>query len=210
MSFPGYVGGGAAHAVIMTWRLRNIIGSVQKGHIHAHFLHRTALVGKLLAHTLNCPYSISAHGRDVFSPDFQLNGLSNQAKFISVCSAHAEHELARQLDERNRRKVVRCYHGLNLDRFCNGKSPDARLHDPPSLISVCRLVRKKGIDTVIHALSILEDRGISLNYRIVGTGREEKGLRDLSQRLGLHGSNSWADYRQNGSERSIRSQICLR
>jgi glycosyltransferase involved in cell wall biosynthesis len=52
-----------------------------------------------------------------------------------------------------------------------------------SLLSVGRLVPRKGIDTVLRALPMLPE---SVTYRIVGDGPDEPRLRRLAQNLNLH------------------------
>lgn len=51
------------------------------------------------------------------------------------------------------------------------------------IISVCRLVKEKGVDVLIRSLHLLDLTGVKL--LVVGDGSEEKALRQLSSELGL-------------------------
>jgi phosphatidylinositol alpha-1,6-mannosyltransferase len=59
------------------------------------------------------------------------------------------------------------------------------LGDGRWLLSVARLARHKGVDTVLTALSQLRDRYPDLRYAVVGTGEELESLKALAGRLGV-------------------------
>jgi len=54
------------------------------------------------------------------------------------------------------------------------------------LVSVGRLVEKKGIAQVLRALRLLRDRGIRAEYRVFGDGPLRESLMALTAELGLH------------------------
>ena len=60
-----------------------------------------------------------------------------------------------------------------------------RLGEGRWLLSVARLARHKGIDTVLHALAQLRDRYPDLRYAVVGTGEEQVRLGEEARQLGL-------------------------
>jgi phosphatidyl-myo-inositol dimannoside synthase len=62
---------------------------------------------------------------------------------------------------------------------------DVPRDDRFTLVTICRLVRGKGIDIVLQALSILETRGIPYRYLIGGDGPERKPLEALANSLGV-------------------------
>lgn len=54
------------------------------------------------------------------------------------------------------------------------------------LLSVTRLTRKKGVDDVIKALAILGEEELrNIRYVVVGSGRDERYLKELAQSLNL-------------------------
>jgi phosphatidylinositol alpha-1,6-mannosyltransferase len=57
--------------------------------------------------------------------------------------------------------------------------------DELQLVTICRLVKPKGIDTVLRALKILDTKGIPCRYVIGGEGVERRPLETLADELGL-------------------------
>ena len=72
--------------------------------------------------------------------------------------------------------------GTDPDRFTPPASPP---FGPPVLLTVARLVSRKGIDTVLRALPPLLDRTPGLQYWIVGAGPARHSLAQLAQELQL-------------------------
>jgi phosphatidyl-myo-inositol dimannoside synthase len=86
---------------------------------------------------------------------------------VRVVPLGADHEFFRPgLDTRE----VRARYGLGDGRW---------------LLSVARLSRHKGVDTVLHALARLGARHPDLGYAVVGTGEEREALESEARRLGL-------------------------
>jgi phosphatidylinositol alpha-1,6-mannosyltransferase len=56
-----------------------------------------------------------------------------------------------------------------------------------TVVTICRLVKGKGIDLVLHALKILEARGIQYQYMIGGDGPERESLEAMVDALELRG-----------------------
>ncbi len=56
-----------------------------------------------------------------------------------------------------------------------------------TLLSVCRLVPRKGVDTVLRALPLVQRLVPDVQYRVVGAGPDEARLHALAARLGLAG-----------------------
>jgi len=188
----------AATATIIASRVAPHLKDSVASHIHAHFIHAPALVTKLLARALGTSHSISAHARDVFVPDYRAGALCDGASFIVVCSESAREALVSRLPEAVTHRVQVCYHGVDLTsfEFPHRRNAGEETSDVVStgregpgvtlcLVSVCRLVPKKGLDVVLRTLAILKGRGVRFVYRIAGAGPEVSALRILSRRLGL-------------------------
>src|SRR5207245_6719547 len=83
-------------------------------------------------------------------------------------------------------KVFRVYHGLDASLFRCAPS-----HTPPPepheavILSVARLVEKKGLDDLLAAVEILQLRGRRLRLEIIGTGPLRETLKAQAERLGL-------------------------
>jgi glycosyltransferase involved in cell wall biosynthesis len=170
-------------------------------HIHGHFLHRPGLIAGLLADLLGVSFSLSAHGRDVFVPEYRAAGLCRGAQFVSVCSEHARACLVSRLPEGFATPVHYCPHGVAI-----GRSPSPRTRQsgaPLRLVSVCRLVRKKGVDVILRALARLQTDGLPCRYSIIGEGPEAGGLAALSRDLGLRN----VEFRGRRAPEEVRSEL---
>jgi colanic acid/amylovoran biosynthesis glycosyltransferase len=66
--------------------------------------------------------------------------------------------------------------------------PDPPAHRPIDVVSVGRLVEKKGFDTFIRAVALVRDRMPEVQALVVGDGPERAALMALIRELGLEGS----------------------
>jgi glycosyltransferase involved in cell wall biosynthesis len=53
------------------------------------------------------------------------------------------------------------------------------------LLSICRLVEKKGLETIFHAVAILQNDGFAVSLDVTGAGPEAPRLQALRGSLGL-------------------------
>jgi len=74
--------------------------------------------------------------------------------------------------------------GIDCDYF-SFKARTREHNEPTIIISVARLVEKKGIDIAIHALNRLVASGLKVHYRIIGTGPLLDPLKQLVSEQGL-------------------------
>ncbi len=88
------------------------------------------------------------------------------------------------------------FNGTELEHFALSQEEQQRLQswrqqhgigDGPLLVTAARLVRRKGIDTVIEALPSLARSIPDVQYAVVGSGPERENLERLSQDLGVQG-----------------------
>jgi colanic acid/amylovoran biosynthesis glycosyltransferase len=61
----------------------------------------------------------------------------------------------------------------------------SRQNGPLQLISVCRLIEKKGVEFTLRALGRIKDRGFDWHYTIVGDGPLRQALEHLAHELGI-------------------------
>ena len=154
--------------------------------VHSHFLGMPAAVACLLNQQLQVPFSVSAHARDVFVPMVHVPRVCAAARFVTVCSQHAQTALIDQLPAALKNRIVHIPHDVE----CTPNLPPLR--EPSGsvfrLLSVCRLVPKKGLDVVLHALALLQSETPDrYRYRIVGGGPERTRLIQLAHSLKLNG-----------------------
>src|SRR5690606_28092194 len=104
------------------------------------------------------PWSCSAHAKDIWtSPDWELGANLATARWAVTCTEVGRRKLCRLSCPE---KVSLVYHGLDLDQFGvnsntgsdrNGSDPS----NPVQLLSIGRAVEKKGLHTLLQALSLL-------------------------------------------------------
>ena len=155
-------------------------------HLHAHFAHDPALVGLFAARLAGLRFSFTGHARDLLQiPPAALSARAAAATaMVTCCQANAAY-IAATVPEPSRPPIEVIHHGVDLTRF---RPPQRRREGAavPVLLSVGRLVQKKGFDDLLHALAELRRRGSAFECRIYGDGPLRDELEDLRDRLGLH------------------------
>ena len=131
--------------------------------LHAHFLHTPASVTRYAAILLGLPWSGSAHAKDIWTtPEWEKREKLADCEWLVTCNAENQRHLAALAPAG---KVELVYHGIDLARF---PPPPARGQGRPvNILSVCRLVEKKGVDTLLDALARLPQQ---LDWRFVHVG----------------------------------------
>jgi phosphatidylinositol alpha-1,6-mannosyltransferase len=61
-------------------------------------------------------------------------------------------------------------------------------------VTICRIVKSKGIDIVLRALKILEEKGIRYRYIVAGSGSERPHLESLVNELGIKSKVQFCGY----------------
>jgi len=149
----------------------------QKGlrHVHTHFAGMAARTACWIREFFGIPYSFTAHANDIFSPrDFvvSLAKLIENAAAVVTVSDFA----ARLLQERfpqGAAKVHRVYNGVDLSRFHASDFASS----PPAIVSIGRLIEKKGFGDLIKACALLRAHGCAFTCSIIGDGPLDATLR---------------------------------
>jgi phosphatidylinositol alpha-1,6-mannosyltransferase len=88
-------------------------------------------------------------------------------------------------------RIAVVYPTVDEDRFrpgISGEAPRARLglsRDQRLILSVGRLQRRKGFDSVVRVLPVLHERGIDAHYALIGVGDDQTYLRELAMEHGV-------------------------
>ncbi|MEL6476899.1 MAG: glycosyltransferase [Pseudomonadota bacterium] len=147
--------------------------------LYAHFLHTPCSVTRYAARMRGLRYGFSAHAKDIWTiPDWEKAEKIADSAFGVTCTKTGAEELNRFMPGR----VDLAYHGLDLSRF---PLPPDRVESkgPFRILSVGRLVEKKGYDDLLHAFSLIPE---DLDWRFVhiGGGRLDTEMRRLAGELG--------------------------
>ncbi|MFO7170798.1 MAG: glycosyltransferase, partial [Chloroflexota bacterium] len=157
------------------------------GHLHAHFAHDPTLVALLVHRLTGIPFSFTAHARDLFQiPRHVLvERVAAATAVVTCCGANLDY-LDEVLPPELRAKVRLIHHGVNLDGFRPADEPapaaDAR---GPLILSVGRLVEKKGFPDLLRAAARLKQSGRRFRLAIYGDGPLRPELERLAAELGL-------------------------
>ncbi|MEY8837703.1 glycosyltransferase family 4 protein, partial [Cribrihabitans sp. XS_ASV171] len=162
--------------------------------LYAHFMHTPSSVARYAAIMRGLPWAFSAHAKDIWtSPEWEkrekLRGDTHGATFGATCTRIGAAHLRGLADDPGRVDLV--YHGLDLSRFPDpperaARAPGARFE----ILSVGRLVEKKGFDRLIGALALLPG-GIDWHWTHIGGG-DGAGLRAQACAAGVADRITWA------------------
>jgi glycosyltransferase involved in cell wall biosynthesis len=149
--------------------------------LYLHFAHRPATVGRFAALLAGVPYGLSAHAKDIWlTPPRELKRKVRDAEVVLTCTSDGQRHLADLSGGET--PVVLAYHGVET---AGRRRQPANSGQPPVILSVGRLVEKKGHETLLQAVALLRDRGSAVRLRIVGEGAEWARLQRLVHELGL-------------------------
>jgi len=154
-------------------------------HLHAHFASTPALVA-LYAHRLcGLPYTFTAHAKDIYVTDPEVFRTKlEEARAVVTCTQYNRRFLSKQYGPLCDGKVHGIYHGLDIAQF-NFQLPTEVVSVEPVILSVARLVEKKGLGDLIAAADILRRRGRVFRLEIIGGGPLREPLKAQAKRLGL-------------------------
>ncbi|WP_374653370.1 glycosyltransferase family 4 protein [Dongia sp.] len=155
--------------------------------LHAHFLHTPASVAYYAHLIAGTPWSCSAHAKDIWtSADWDKREKLASLDWLVTCTASG-HAHLQSLSDRPQ-KVALVYHGLDFRRF-----PEPPTHtpgNPVQILSVGRLVEKKGYPTLLQALALLpKDCDWRLTH--IGGGPLDGELKALAERLAIGDRVLW-------------------
>ena len=167
------------HAIEGLWLARDLRRN-GVGHLHAHFIHSPAAVAYLAFLAAGPPFSVTAHAKDLYTTlPRNLRIRARAARFIITCTRFNAAHLAGIVSAGMH--VV--YHGTDLRRF----APDRSDVEPQRILSVGRLVTKKGFNDLVDALGLLQKKGLRIRADIYGGGPLRDELEARALRLGLEG-----------------------
>lgn len=157
-------------------------------HIHVHYLHTPASVGRYAALLTDRAWTFSAHAKDIWTtPDWELREKLADARWGVTCTRAGSEHLAELAGRAGAVQLM--YHGLDLERF---PAPPASRPprdgsdgaDPLRFLTVGRAVEKKGFDDLLKAVAALPP---DLAWRLVhvGGGALLPSLKTQAEALGI-------------------------
>lgn len=173
-------------------------------HLHAHFANAPTLVASLVSVMCNIPYSFSTHAKDLYlTQQTVLRRRINSASFVLTCTRHNLEYLRSFLPQPQWHKIHLVYHGIDLAAFPvpvndvkaitstgEGAPLIPIVLSVPLILSVGRLVPKKGLHDLISACQLLKARGVKFRCAIVGEGPLRGELENQIGKIGMEGTIS--------------------
>jgi glycosyltransferase involved in cell wall biosynthesis len=151
-------------------------------HLHAHFSHGPTTVAYFTSWLTKISYSFSAHAKDIYLQEHDfLRQKIWWAKFVVTCTDFNRDYLLRAAG--NDAAIFRSYHGIDLQLF-QPASAEPQPQRRPIILSIGRLVPKKGFPILLHALQQLKQQSPFRCY-IIGSGPMQRVLEELCDRLDL-------------------------
>jgi colanic acid/amylovoran biosynthesis glycosyltransferase len=153
-------------------------------HLHVHFAGLASRTAWWIKRLFGIHYSFTGHANDIFCPKpdqrTTLKDLVDGASFVVTVSDYSARLLRHDFPNA---KIFRIYNGLDLSLFKRAK-PTV---EPLKLVSVGRLIEKKGFPFLIEACAQLRAHEIPFRCEIAGDGPDRQQLEQLIRLLQLEG-----------------------
>jgi glycosyltransferase involved in cell wall biosynthesis len=138
--------------------------------VHSHFAHDPTLIALLVKRLTGTTFSFTAHARDLYqTPARALAERIREATAVVTCCRPNVDYLEQIAPDAASGKIRLLYYGIDLDAFRpNGRHSGGR--ELPLIVSVGRLVEKKGFADLIAACATVKDAGHRFRCVIHGDG----------------------------------------
>jgi len=152
-------------------------------HLHAHYANVPAKVALIVHRITGVSYSITTHAKDIFQNDPfaspKLQERAARARFVVANSRFSAGQIRAGLNGQGEIHTV--YNGLDLGAFPLRKTGPLE----PKILSVGRLVEKKGFCDLIAACQLLKERKVKFTCELIGTGRLSNVIKERIRGCGV-------------------------
>jgi glycosyltransferase involved in cell wall biosynthesis len=155
--------------------------------VHAHFALAQTEVAMATSGLLGCPFSFTAHARDIYECPSALEEKIRAAAFVVSCTEYNVTHLRRLCPELPPGHVHLVHHGVESQASIASATPRVRPERTPLLIAAGRLIEKKGFDVLIDALAMLRREGTRFRCHVYGDGPLSSALAARIRAGGLDG-----------------------
>ena len=164
------------------WKIIKIIKNNKFDCIHSHFSFQHINLVCIINQITRIPYTFTAHAADIFiDPNRDIKKWATKAKKVITISKFNKEYMNKKLGiPRKKIDLITC--GINLKKI---KPIKKYKQNPFRIISISRLIEKKGYPYLIKACKILKERKIKFICEIKGDGPERMKLKKLIQNFGL-------------------------
>jgi colanic acid/amylovoran biosynthesis glycosyltransferase len=176
---PGFFGW---KRLVQATILRDEMASAGIDHAHVHFANKAARLAYLSWRMGGPTYSVTAHAKDIYHRTARpphLRKLLGSAAFVATVSDANRRYLEPIVGDRTRVEVVP--NSVNLELL----TANGRRHPEWTVLTVARLVEKKGTADLIEACAILSARGRRVCLAVAGDGPLRGELEAAASEAGL-------------------------
>jgi glycosyltransferase involved in cell wall biosynthesis len=176
-------GGEALWAALAGVHLAGVLAKEGFDHIHAPWADGPATAAWVASRVSRVPFSFCGHAHDIYPPDGALEEKIQAASFIRVISeVNRDYLTAMVPDAAGKFTVIR--YGVPLTPF---PAPRRRPAPPFQLLTIGRMVPKKGFPVLLAACRELAAQGVDFFLTLVGDGPQLQELQGLVRDYGLSG-----------------------
>lgn len=155
--------------------------------IHAYGASYPATIALGASIMLDLPYSFSTFVD--FEHDYEYKMLREKvhaAQFVIACTKFCQARLVQLTDVRYKDKIYVIHHSLDPE-YGNHVYPQSNTapNEPIKIITVGRLVEKKGLEYLVYACGLLKERGLRYQCLIIGDGPEKHRIASLIKKHNL-------------------------
>ncbi len=153
--------------------------------LHAHFASLPSTIAHFVHLITDIPYSFTAHAKDIFVyslDEHLLREKLNTAAFVVTVTEFNKRYLTERSPEIDPQRIRVIHNGIDLDQF-SYVNADGR--KPGLILSVGRLVAKKGFADLLSACANLKQRKVAFKCVIVGEGPDALALAEQRSSLNL-------------------------
>lgn len=163
--------------------------------IHSHFIWSSGYVGMKLSEIFNVPFVVTGHGYDVYLLPFKSSSwraifekILNKADRIFTVSSYNKGFIEKLVEDKA--KIYVAYNGISPKLFYPMNKNDARMALGIELtkricVSVGNIIKIKGHEDLIRAISLLPEKFNDVCLYIVGSGHLRSKLENLSKQLNI-------------------------
>ncbi|MCP4871839.1 MAG: glycosyltransferase family 4 protein [Proteobacteria bacterium] len=152
--------------------------------VRCHFASETARFAVAAGTMAGIPVSVAVHARDLFVPVEDFSWIVRSSDLVTTITPFHRDRLLRLGLPSERVELLECPVTVPPERAA-APAPGSSLR----VLSVGRMVAKKGHDLLMKACASLAVEGTPIELTIVGDGPERFALRSLAGALGQHGGN---------------------
>jgi glycosyltransferase involved in cell wall biosynthesis len=138
-------------------------------HAHAHFATTAARLANLSWRMGGPTYSVTAHAKDVWQEKVRTDRLRDKlgrSAFVATVSRANQVHLSAILDRPGDATVHLVPNSVDVERL----QPSPAAVEPGLVVTVARLVAKKGVDDLLQGCHVLALRGVDFRLDVIGDG----------------------------------------